>query len=129
MDEAEVAVLDEVEQREARRLVPLRDAYDEPEVGLHEAPPGVVAALYDSLEFAAARCGEPRILRLKVLSGLRSRFDCLGEACLVVFGQERVLADVVEVEPDEVLLAPFCTHVRHGSSAFDSISRSLGASG
>ena len=102
---------------------------DEAEVRLDEGPLGLVPTLDDSLELTAARRGERRVRRRKVLFGLRSRFDCLGEACLVIFGQERVPANVVEVEPDEVLLVPLCTHVRHGSSAFSAISRSRGASG
>ena len=85
--------------------------------------------MHDSLELTAARRGEGRVGRQKVLFGLRSRFDGLGEACLVIFGQERIATNVVEVEPDEVLLVALCTHVRHGASAFDAIPRSRDASG
>ena len=41
--QAEVALLDEVEERQARRLVLLGDRDDQPQVRLHEGPLGVVA--------------------------------------------------------------------------------------
>ena len=39
--------------------------------------------------------------------------DLLGEADLVVLGEQRVLPDIGEIEPDEVFLVPLHTLLRH----------------
>src|SRR5579863_1650814 len=103
VDQPEVSLLDQVEKWQSRRLVLLRDRHDEAEVRLDKGALGFVAALNEPCELPTTPRGERR-LRRRVASGLRSRFDCLSESCLVVLGQERILADVVEVDPDEILL-------------------------
>ena len=56
--QAEVALLDEVEQRQARRLVLLGDRDHEAQVGLHERALGVVALADGARELALAGGGE-----------------------------------------------------------------------
>ena len=51
-------------------------------------------------------------------SSLAARFDGLREPCLVVFGEQGVLTDVVQVEADQVLLRLSGVVVGHSSSSF-----------
>ena len=110
--EAEVALLDEVEQRQARRLVLLGDRHHETQVRLHEGALGVLA-LADGAPQLALAC------RREVTSASSSRptggagLDGLGEADLVVLGEQRVLPDVGEVETDEVFLVAFDALLGH----------------
>ena len=55
-DEAEVALLDEVEEREARFRVPLGDRDDQSQIGADETLPGLVSSTSgEDLEFRAVR--------------------------------------------------------------------------
>ena len=53
VDQAEVALLDEIEEGKTRRLVALGDRHDEPQVRLHERALGVVGRR-DELRRSAA---------------------------------------------------------------------------
>ena len=65
--QAEVALLDEVEERQARGLVLLGDRDDEAQVRLHERALGVVALAGGAAQLALLRRGEP------LAAGQRSR--------------------------------------------------------
>ena len=52
---------------------------------------------------------------LELGRGLVAGLDGLGEADLVVLGQQRVLPDVGEVEPDEVFLVALDTLLGQGA--------------
>ena len=112
--EAEVALLDQVEQRQARRLVLLGDRHDEAQVRLHER------ALRRRRPDAAARRSSRFLAGVSALpppsSSLARRvalLDLLREADLVVLGEQRVLPDVGEIEPDEIFFVALDTLLRH----------------
>jgi hypothetical protein len=56
--QAEVALLDEVQQRQAGRLVLLRDGHHEPEVGLHERAFRILAATDGAAKLSLAGRGD-----------------------------------------------------------------------
>ena len=118
MHQAEVALLDEVEQREARRLVLLGDRDHEAQVGLHEVALGLVAAVHGALERLLATRGDLDLLvglgRLELGFGLAALFDRLGEVDFVVLGEKGVLANVGEVETYEVFIVTIYAVFRHG---------------
>ena len=95
--EAEVALLDEVEQLHAgRQRVAAGDAHDEAEVGPDEAVLG-----------RGALAGEAAVLGGVVAgvdggAGLHARFDRLGELALLGGGEEGHEADLVEVLTDGI---------------------------
>ena len=110
--EPEVALLDEVQQREARGLVLLRDRHHEPQVRLDELALRVVAALGDAAQLLLARGRELRG-RLELGDRPAALFDRLGETDLVVLGEQGVLADVGQVEPDQVLVVALYAVLGH----------------
>ena len=109
MHQAEVALLDEVEQRQARRLVLLGDRHDEAQVRLHEGALGVLAVAGRAPQLALAGGGEVLAAGLELGARRVARLDGLGQPDLVVLGEQRVLPDVGEVEADEVFLVPLDT--------------------
>ena len=119
MHQAEVALLDEVQQRKTRRLVLLRDRDHESEVGLHEVAFGLVTAVHGPLERQLLGRGDLDLLvvlgGLDLGLGLATLFDGLGEVDFVVLGQKGVLANVREVEPYEVFIIPVNAILRHAS--------------
>ncbi len=113
MDQAEVALLDQVEQRQAAGLVLLRDRDHEAEVRVHELTLGVLAVAQLAAEAALVGRGQLRTGRESVSSFLAA-VDALGETDLVVLGQQVVPADVLQVQTDQVLvLATVETVVSH----------------
>src|SRR6185295_17495597 len=92
--QAEVALLYEVEQREAGRLVLLRDRHDETQVRLHERALRVVAEARGAAQLTLLGGRE----RLPTVEQLFARgvalLDLLREPDFVVLGEQRVLADV-----------------------------------
>ena len=117
VDEAEVALLHEVEERHARRLVALGDRHDQPEVGLHELALRVLALADEPLEVALLGAGEALVDGVEGLACGLARLDVLGEAGFVVLGQQLVPADVFQVEPNEIFIVPFgaVTYSSHGA--------------
>ena len=119
MDEAEVALLDDVEERQTRRLVLLGDRYDEPQVRVDELAVRLLTEADAAPELTALGGGE-LLRRLELGARHDAGLDGLREAYLVVLGQQVVTTDVLEVEADEVLVvAVFTTglHVLCGHSA------------
>ena len=100
--QAEVALLDQVEQGQFGRLVLLGDGNDQTEVGLDEGLGRVVAASDQPPQLPLAGRGD-RLGRGQLGSCLPSCLDGLGQPGFVVLGQQRVLADVVQVEAYQVL--------------------------
>ena len=105
--QAEVPLLDEVEDLHAPAHVALGDRHDQPEVRLGELGLGVLALAgqpgeptplveVERLELAAGRqVGE-------ALGGLGAPLDLLGEGDLLLGGQQRDPADLLEVHPHRV---------------------------
>ena len=112
--QAEVALLDEVQEREARRLVLLGDRDDQAQVGLHEGALGVLALARRAPQLALAGgrdvLGGGFELGARLVAGL----DGLRQPDLVVLGQQRVLTDVGEVETYEVFLVALDALLGHG---------------
>ena len=108
VDEAEVALLHEVEERHARRLVALGDRHDQAEVRLHELTLGVLALADQLLEVSLLGAGEALVDGLEGLARGLAGLDVLGEAGFVVLGQQLVPTDVFQIQANEVLVVPFC---------------------
>src|SRR5205085_838272 len=108
VDQAEIALLNEVEQRHPRRLVALGDGDDEPEVRLDELPLGVLTRAYEPLEVTFLGPRQTLDDRLQRLAGGLAGLDVLREACLDVLGQQLVPTDVFQIQANEVLVVPFC---------------------
>ena len=103
MHQAEVALLDEVEQRQAGRLVLLGDRHHEAQVRLHELALGLFALAGDAAQLTLLGGGE-RVTGVEHGDRLVAGLDGLGEADLVVLGEQRVLPDVGEIETNEVFV-------------------------
>jgi len=117
--EAEVALLDQVEKRQPGRLVLLGDRNDEAEVRLDELLGGVLA-LADGLTELAALGGRELLGGLEFGPRRHPGLDGLGEASLVILGQQVMLADVGQIQPNQVFFFAFDTAIGlcHGSSEF-----------
>ena len=109
MHEAEVALLDQVEERQAGRLVLLGDRHDQAEVRLHEGALGVLAVAGLAAQLPLAGRGQVAAGPLEVHASLVAALDRLGQPDLVVLGEQRVLPDVGEVEADEIFLVALDT--------------------
>jgi len=105
--------LDEVEQWQTGSLVFLRNRNHETQVGLHELPLRTRAIALGLLQFAAAIGRDLRIVLLELGGGFLAAFDRLGQANFVVLGEECVLTDVGEVEPNEIFFVPINPVFRH----------------
>ena len=98
MLEAEVALLDEVEQVHALgQGVAAGDADDETEVGADEAVLGLGGGGHGLLE------GDAALAVGELLGGLAACLDDARELPLVLGGEQGDLADVVQVEADGVV--------------------------
>ena len=104
MHEAEVAFLDEVEQGQARRLVALGDRDHQAEVRLDEPVPRPVTSPDRLLQVATLGSGQLAVSGLERGARGLPGLDLPGQASLVVLGEQRVTADVVEVETHQVLI-------------------------
>jgi hypothetical protein len=100
VDQAEVALLDEVEEGHPRGLVPLGDRDHQAEVRLDELPLGILTLADEALQVALLGTGEALIDAASVSGS--ARLDIL--ARLVVLGEELVTTDVLEVQTDQVLV-------------------------
>ena len=102
MDEAEVALLDQVEQRQTRGLVPLGDGHHEAEIAVGEGLRGHFAGPY-----GPAKLTHPRRAVLPVCgkfgAGVTSGRGHLGQTDLVLSRQEGVTADLSEVQTEQIL--------------------------
>ena len=100
----EVALLDEVEQGQARGLVLLGDGHHQPEVGLHEGLLGALALEGGPPQLPLLGRGQALRRRRQLRVRLPAGFDGLGQANLVVLGQQRVLADVGQIQPNQIFV-------------------------
>ena len=110
--EAKVAFLNEVEKRKTRGLVLLRDRDNETEVGLHEGALGVVTLFDRALQFALTSNSESLGCIHFGASG-NATLDGLRQTNLVVLREQGVLANVGEVETNEILFVAFNTFLCH----------------
>ena len=85
------------------RLVLLGDRHDEAKVRVHELAVRLFALADRPAELTPLR-GRHLLGRLQLGARFDALFDGLGEADLVVLGQQIVESDVLEVEADEVLV-------------------------
>ena len=99
-DEAEVAFLDEVEEQHAATHIALGDGHDEAQVRFDELLLGVDAHLLDAAEAALFATLELDALvfgLLKFFGGGDAGFDLHGEVDFLRCGEQRNLADFLEV--------------------------------
>ena len=113
MHQAEVALLDQVEERQARRLVLLGDRHDQAQVRLHERALGVVTLAGRAPQLALLGGRELLAAADQLLARRVARLDLLGEPNLVVLREQRVLPDVGEIQADEIFLVAFDSLLRH----------------
>jgi hypothetical protein len=107
--QAEVALLDQVEQLHAASGVALGDADDEAQVGLGQLALGPLTALHRPHQTADLGVVEqPRLLGCLVDALRRpvALLDELGQPALVVTGQQVDLTDLAQVHPDAVRRQP-----------------------
>jgi len=117
--EPEVALLDEVEEGETRGLILLGDRHHQSEVGLHELPLGLFALASDATQFALAGGGDCFAAGVELLDRLLARLDRLGQTDLVVLGEQGVLTDIGQIQPDEVFIISVDTIFGHSDSLFE----------
>ncbi len=103
--QAEVALLDQIEQLHAATGVALGDAHDQPQVGLRQLALGPLAALDASHQ--AAGLGVSELLAslgdlVDPLGGEVTLLDELGQPALVVTRQQVDLADLPQVHPHAI---------------------------
>ena len=104
MHQAEVALLDEVEQGQARGLVLLGDGDHQSEVGLDEGLLGPLSLQGGAPQLPLLRRGQALRCRCQLGVGLPAGLDGLGQSDLVVLGQQRVLADVGQIQPNQIFV-------------------------
>jgi len=115
-----------VRGRQAGCLVLLRDGNDESQVRLDESPLGVVTIPRAAAELALLPCSEVLAARQQITAGAIPRFDLLRQPHLVVLGEQRVLPDIGQVQPDEIFLVPLDALFCHGQTAFLSLHGTVG---
>jgi hypothetical protein len=98
-DQAEIALLDQVQEQHAAAHVPFGDRHHEPQVRLDEALFGP-GALPDELpEFRESQTGDSVA---ELVLGEQAGFDRLGELHLLFGCQQRHTADLPQVDPDQI---------------------------
>ena len=131
--QADVAFLDQVEQRQALALVALGQRNDEAEVGLEQVVAGAGAVGADGLQVATQLDRDLRDLLGVRLADLLLRveagLDPLGELDLLLGGEQCDSADVGEVDADEVGRRDLVVPVVVGLFGFDDLSDRCGAGG
>jgi hypothetical protein len=100
------------------RSVFLRDRDDQPQVGLHERPLRVVTLTGGPAQLALLGRGEILAGGQQVAAGGIAPLDLLGQPNLVVLGEQRVLPDIGQIEPDEIFLVPLDSLLRHEQRPF-----------
>ena len=106
-DQAEVALLDEVEQRHPAPDIALGDRHDEPQVRLGQLAAGELAVALDRVQARTLVLADVDRFAVGVdaselLAGKEPCLDALGERDLLLGSQERHLADLLEVHPNRV---------------------------
>ena len=116
MDEPEIALLDEVEQRHIRRLVLLGDRHDQAQVGVDEGVVGTLPIAHQRPQVTALRRGDHR--SRKLVTGVPAHLDGPGQIGLVVLREQRITTDLVKVQPDEILIRTLVAFLAHTTSRF-----------
>ena len=116
MHQAEVALLDQVEQGQAGRLVLLGDRHDEPQVRLHELTLGLFALAGDAAQLALLGRGDFLAAGVERFDRLFARFDRFGQPDLVVLGEQRVLTDIGQVQAHKVFVVSIDAIFGHDGS-------------
>ena len=98
-DEAEVALLDQVQEEHSAAHIPFGDGHHEPQVGLDEALLGP-DALPDQLLELRVREAQAEVAELVL--GEQPRLDRLGQLDLLLGREERDPADLAQVDADEI---------------------------
>jgi hypothetical protein len=104
-DQAEVALLDEVQQGHAATGVALGQRHDQPEVGLEQVVARGVAVAHDRAQVGGVLAGELAALLgggVQHVLGEHARLDAPRQVDLLRRGEQRRLADAVEVHTHEV---------------------------
>jgi hypothetical protein len=96
----EVALLDEIEQGQTRRLVLLCDRHHQTEVGLHERPLGILALTCRTTKLALLGSSEVLADLVELFDRRFSGFDLFGEPNLVVLGEQHVLTNIGQIQAD-----------------------------
>ena len=105
-DQAEVALLDQVQERHPAAGVALGQRHHQPQVGLQQVVLGALAVARRSSAGRAAAAGRasrsPSSRGAQPLGGVEPGLDPLGELDLLLGVEQRDLADLLEVGPDRV---------------------------
>src|SRR6266536_3022469 len=99
-DQPEVSLLDQIQQEHAAADVAPGDGDDQPQVGLDQLLLGQLALPLDPLQLADARAGGGLV---ELGGGGLALLDRLGEDDLLLGGQQRDLADLLEVHPHRIV--------------------------
>ena len=104
LDQAQVALLDEIQEQHAPPHVPLGDGNHQTEVGLGQLLLGPVALLDKLLELGQVLRGKIGCLRLvQLLLGQGSGVHFLSQVDLLLRGQQGHLADLLEVHTHRIV--------------------------
>ncbi len=96
-DQAQVALLDQVQEEHAAAGVALGQRDHQAEVGLQQVVLGAAAVLGDPLELGADVDGKPLAVVRELLLGEEAGLDALGQLDLLLGVEQRDLADLLEV--------------------------------
>ena len=98
--QTEVALLNQVEQWKARCLVFLGDRDHKAKIGLHKLAFGAGTSANNFVQLATLGWVELLLCALKRRLCRFAFFDGFRQANFVVFGEQNILTDIGEVEPD-----------------------------
>ena len=101
-DQAEVALLDQVQERQPVAGVALGQRDDQPQVGLQQVLLGPAAVGGQRLQVAALGRGQLGGRVAEQVVGVETGLDALGQLDLLLGVEQGDLADLVEVDPDQV---------------------------
>jgi len=101
LHQADVALLDQVQEGEAAADILLGDADDEPEVGLNQMTASLLAVISVLLKLLALHLVGP-LLALEPGGGVAAALHALGEPDLLLHRQQVGLADLLQVETDGI---------------------------
>ena len=101
-DQAEVALLDQVQERQPVAGVALGQRDDQPQVGLQQVLLGPAAVGRQRLQVPALGRGELLAGVGEQVVGVEAGLDPLGQLDLLLGVEQGDLADLVEVDPDQV---------------------------
>ena len=111
LDEAQVALLNQIQKEHAAAHIPLGDGHHQAEVGLGQALLGGLAPLHQAAQFLLLLLGEgdflavfPGLLQLlHLLLGRVAGPHILGQLDLLIGSEQIHLADLLEVHPHRVV--------------------------